>query len=155
MRGPYAAVDRATADFGRWRDRTYAEYYGLAADLGVAGPIAAAVPEVVRKLHAQGRVSRVLDLLSHRASVLDVLTPARVLGATGRLLARGGALGRGPRRPAARGGRPGRRRGAPPQGDVAAGAGRPARAAARARHVRRRTRRGGGHRVDEHRREAV
>ncbi|KUJ69189.1 hypothetical protein ACZ90_12625 [Streptomyces albus subsp. albus] len=95
--GPAEAVDRVTADFGRWRDRTYAEYYGLAADLGVAGPIAAVVPETVRRLHARGRIGEVLDLLSHRASVLDVLTPARVLGATGRLLLRGGADGGGRR----------------------------------------------------------
>ncbi|MFC0598851.1 NAD(P)/FAD-dependent oxidoreductase [Streptomyces palmae] len=90
---PAAELDRVAADFGRWRDRHYAEYYGLAADLGVAGPIAAVVPETVRKLHARGRIDSVLNLLSHRASVLEVLTPARVLGATGRLLLRGGAAG--------------------------------------------------------------
>ncbi|QKV96343.1 NAD(P)/FAD-dependent oxidoreductase [Streptomyces sp. NA02950] len=97
LTGPVAALDRATAEFGRWRNRTYAEYYGLAADLGVAGPIAAAVPEVVRRLHARGRIGDVLDLLSHRATLLEVLTPARVLGATGRLLMRGGrSLADGP-----------------------------------------------------------
>ncbi|MGV9787387.1 NAD(P)/FAD-dependent oxidoreductase [Streptomyces sp. NPDC003435] len=84
-----AELDRATAEFGRWRDRTYAEYYGLAADLGVAGPIAGVVPRVVRTLHAKGRMDDVLNLLSHRASVLDVLTPGRVLGATGAALWRG------------------------------------------------------------------
>ncbi|MGK5642205.1 NAD(P)/FAD-dependent oxidoreductase [Streptomyces sp. URMC 126] len=87
--GSTAALDRATAAYGRWRDRVYAEYYGLAADLGVAGPIAGVVPRVVRGLHAKGRIDGVLDLLSHRASVLDVLTPARVLGATGEALLRG------------------------------------------------------------------
>ncbi|WP_369216986.1 NAD(P)/FAD-dependent oxidoreductase [Streptomyces flavofungini] len=82
--GDGAGLDRATAGFGRWRDRTYAEYYGLASDLGVAGPIAGVVPRVVRGLHADGRVDGVLDLLSHRASVREVITPARVLGATAR-----------------------------------------------------------------------
>ncbi|MGW2473262.1 NAD(P)/FAD-dependent oxidoreductase [Streptomyces sp. NPDC001665] len=82
LSGPDAGVDRATAEFGRRRDRTYAEYYGLAADLGVAGPIAGVVPRVVAGLHARGRLDGVLNLLSHRASVLDVLTPARVLGST-------------------------------------------------------------------------
>ncbi|WP_431771535.1 NAD(P)/FAD-dependent oxidoreductase [Streptomyces cucumeris] len=104
LTGPAGALDRATAEFGRWRDRTYAEYYGLAADLGVAGPIAAAVPEVVRRLHARGRIGDVLDLLSHRASLLDVLTPARVLGATGRLLVRGArGAGSGPAQSGGRG----------------------------------------------------
>ncbi|WP_371530899.1 FAD-dependent monooxygenase [Streptomyces sp. NBC_01283] len=81
--GSGVRLDRAVAEFGRWRDSTYAEYYGLAADLGVAGPIAGLVPRVVRGLHAHGKVDGVLNLLSHRASVLEVLTPARVLGATG------------------------------------------------------------------------
>ncbi|WEO99081.1 NAD(P)/FAD-dependent oxidoreductase [Streptomyces sp. FXJ1.172] len=79
-------LDRATARFGVWRDRTYAEYYGLAADLGVAGPIAGVVPRVVRTLHAKGAMDGVLNLLSHRARVMDVLTPGRVLGATGAAL---------------------------------------------------------------------
>ncbi|CAM5279288.1 hypothetical protein SALBM135S_08620 [Streptomyces alboniger] len=79
-----------TAGFGRWRDRTYAEYYGLASDLGVAGLIAGVV-RVVRGLHADGKVDGVLNLLSHRASVLEVLTPGRVLGATGRAVLRGRA----------------------------------------------------------------
>jgi len=84
-----AELDLATAEFGTWRDRTYAEYYGLAADLGVAGPIAGVVPRVVRALHAKGKVDGVLNLLSHRASVLEVLTPGRVLGATGAAVLRG------------------------------------------------------------------
>ncbi|WP_326598969.1 NAD(P)/FAD-dependent oxidoreductase [Streptomyces sp. NBC_01803] len=92
-----AEVDSATAAFGRWRDRTYAEYYGLAADLGVAGPIAGVVPEVVSRLHARGKADQVLDLLSHRVTVLGVLTPARVLGATGRMLRDGNANGGGRR----------------------------------------------------------
>ncbi|MEV8020007.1 NAD(P)/FAD-dependent oxidoreductase [Streptomyces sp. NPDC086554] len=79
-------IDRVTREFVRWRDRTYAEYYGLAADLGVAGPIAAVVPQTVRRMHAKGRIDDLLNLLSHRSSVLDVLSPARVLHATGGLL---------------------------------------------------------------------
>lgn len=84
-----AGIDLATAEFGTWRDRTYAEYYGLAADLGVAGPIAGVVPRVVGRMHAKGKVDGVLNLLSHRASVMEVLTPGRVLGATGAVLLRG------------------------------------------------------------------
>ncbi|UNZ19548.1 NAD(P)/FAD-dependent oxidoreductase [Streptomyces sp. 891-h] len=94
LEGSDAEVDRATAAFGRWRDRHYAEYYGLAADLGMDGPIAAVVPRVVARLHARGRTDEVLDLLSHRASVLRVLSPARVLAATGGLLARPAPPGR-------------------------------------------------------------
>ncbi|MFD8939805.1 NAD(P)/FAD-dependent oxidoreductase [Streptomyces sp. NPDC059578] len=94
LHGSDAGIDRVTAAFGRWRDRTYAEYHGLAADLGVAGPIAAVVPRVVGRMHAEGDVDPVLHLLSHRASVLDVLTPGRVLGATGRVLIGGSRRGR-------------------------------------------------------------
>lgn len=96
LRGPApaAALDRVGERFGRWRDRTYAEYHGLAADLGVAGPIASVVPQVVGRMHAKGAVDPVLHLLAHRASVTQVLTPGRVLGATGRMLLRGSAPGR-------------------------------------------------------------
>ncbi|MGW0733745.1 NAD(P)/FAD-dependent oxidoreductase [Streptomyces sp. NPDC002851] len=86
-----AELDRMTREFVRWRDRTYAEYYGLAADLGVAGPISGLVPEAVRRLHAKGGMDELLNLLSHRSSVLGVLSPARVLRATGSLLRHGTA----------------------------------------------------------------
>jgi hypothetical protein len=41
-------------------------------------------------LLAQGKIDLFLDLFSHRSSPSKVLTPPRLLGATGRLLARRG-----------------------------------------------------------------
>ncbi|WP_405824901.1 NAD(P)/FAD-dependent oxidoreductase [Streptomyces sp. NBC_01390] len=87
LRGSDAAIDRATADFGRWRDRQYAQYYWLATDLGRVGPLPSVVPEVVARMYGAGEIGRFLDLFSHHAGPSDLLTPARVLGATARRMA--------------------------------------------------------------------
>jgi flavin-dependent dehydrogenase len=83
-------LDEALKRWGRWRDREFAEPYWMATDLGKAGPVPTPVPELLRRLHAQGKIDLFMDLLGHRCRPSAVLSPARVLGATGRLLARGG-----------------------------------------------------------------
>lgn len=87
---PDLSLDRRLANWGRSRDRKYAEYYWLAADIGKAGAIPAVVPEVVARLYADGKIDRFLNLFSHRSAPSDLMAPVKVLGAAGRLLARGG-----------------------------------------------------------------
>jgi 2-polyprenyl-6-methoxyphenol hydroxylase-like FAD-dependent oxidoreductase len=83
-------LDEALKRWGRWRDGEFAEHYWMATDLGKAGPPPTPVPELMRRLHAQGKIDLFMDLLGHRRRPSAVLSPARVLGATGRLLARRG-----------------------------------------------------------------
>jgi flavin-dependent dehydrogenase len=88
--GSGAALDRALARWGRWRDDDGVEHHWFATDLGKAGPVPAVVPEIQRRLLAQGRIDLFLNLFAHRSSPSEVFTPARLLGATVRLLARPG-----------------------------------------------------------------
>jgi flavin-dependent dehydrogenase len=88
--GSAEALDRALARWGRWRDEDAADHYWFATDLGKAGSVPAVVPEIARRLLAQGKIDLFLDLFSHRSSPSKVLTPPRLVGATGRLLARRG-----------------------------------------------------------------
>jgi flavin-dependent dehydrogenase len=83
-------LDKAVSQWGRWRDRDAAEHYWLACDMGAAGATPAVLPELMRRLLEDGRIGQFLDLLTHRSKPSQVLTPPRVLGATGRLLARTG-----------------------------------------------------------------
>jgi flavin-dependent dehydrogenase len=83
-------IDAAMIRWGRERDAHAAERYWFAADLGSAGPVPAVLPEIVRALDARGRAGLVLDVSSDRARPSQVLTPPRLLAATGRLLARRG-----------------------------------------------------------------
>ena len=84
------ALDNALSAWSRWRDRDGAEYYWLACDMGAAGTLPDVLPEMTRRLLAQGNIGLFLDLLTHRSRPSRVLTPPRLLGATGRILARGG-----------------------------------------------------------------
>jgi flavin-dependent dehydrogenase len=88
--GSAEVLDRALARWGRWRDEDAADHYWFATDLGKAGSVPPVVPEIARRLLAQGKIDLFLDLFSHRSSPSKVLTPPRLLGATGRLLARRG-----------------------------------------------------------------
>jgi 2-polyprenyl-6-methoxyphenol hydroxylase-like FAD-dependent oxidoreductase len=88
--GSGAGLDRALARWGRWRDEDGVEHHWFATDLGKAGPVPAVLPEIQRRLLAQGRIDLFLNLFAHRSSPSQVFTPARLLGATGRLLARRG-----------------------------------------------------------------
>jgi hypothetical protein len=73
------------------RDRDAAEHYWLATDLGKAGRLPAVLPEVQRRLPAQGKIDPVLDLFTHRSRPSEVFSGPRLLGATARLLGRPGA----------------------------------------------------------------
>src|SRR2546430_16595357 len=72
--------------WGRWRDREFAEHYGFANDLGAAGPLPAVVSEVVAQPRPQGKPHLVLEINNHRLRPSQLLTPGRLLGATGRAL---------------------------------------------------------------------
>jgi 2-polyprenyl-6-methoxyphenol hydroxylase-like FAD-dependent oxidoreductase len=88
--GSGEALDRTLEQWGRWRDEDGVEHHWFAADLGKAGPVPAVVQEIQRRLLAQGRIDLFTDLFAHRSSPSEVFTPARLLGATSRLLARPG-----------------------------------------------------------------
>jgi len=85
-----SALDEALAGWARWRDDDAGEHYWLATDLGKAGLAPAVLPEVARRLYERGKVDSFNDLFNHRSVPSEVLTPPRLLGATARLLARGG-----------------------------------------------------------------
>jgi hypothetical protein len=85
-----ANLDKTISQWGRWRDRDAAEHYWFACDMGAAGAVPTVLPELMRRLLEHDRIGLFLDLLTHRSKPSQVLTPPRVLGATGRLLARPG-----------------------------------------------------------------
>jgi flavin-dependent dehydrogenase len=90
LEGPAERLDDELAAWGRWRDKDAVEHYWLATDLGKARPVPTVLPEVYRRLLAQGKIGLSLDMFNHRAWPSQVFTRQRVLGATGRLLARRG-----------------------------------------------------------------
>jgi len=85
-----AVLDRALRRWVRWRDREFAGHYWLGADIGKAGAVPTPVPEVIRRLHANGRTERFIELFSHRRDYSNVFSPPAVIDATARLLVRGG-----------------------------------------------------------------
>ncbi|MDI2127656.1 NAD(P)/FAD-dependent oxidoreductase [Yinghuangia seranimata] len=87
-------VDRATRRFWGWRDRSYAPYYWLAADLGKEGPLPAVVPDVMARLYERGKIDEFLALFSHRIGPAQLVSPPRVVGAAARLLWKPPAQGR-------------------------------------------------------------
>jgi flavin-dependent dehydrogenase len=84
------ALDDAMSRWGRWRDAEFSEHYWFASDLGAAGPLPTVLLEMSRRLHAQDKASLVLEINNHRLKPSQLLTPARLLGATGQALAHGG-----------------------------------------------------------------
>jgi len=88
--GAGAGIDRAMAEWGRWRDREFASYYWFGTTMGKAGPLPAVAPELTARLHAQGKLWQVFDIQNHRIKPERVLTPARLVSTTARLLARRG-----------------------------------------------------------------
>jgi flavin-dependent dehydrogenase len=82
-----ADLDRATAKWGRWRDREFATHYWFATDLGKGGALPAILPEVSRGLRSRGKADRLFEIQNHRADPGRVLPP-RVPVATMRALAR-------------------------------------------------------------------
>jgi 2-polyprenyl-6-methoxyphenol hydroxylase-like FAD-dependent oxidoreductase len=85
-----SALDEALAGWARWRDDDAFEYYWLAVDLGKAGLAPAVLPEIAQRLLEQGKMDSFSDLFNHRSTPSKVITPPRILTATGRLLARRG-----------------------------------------------------------------
>jgi flavin-dependent dehydrogenase len=85
------ALDRASGEWVRWRDREFAEHYWLAYDLEEAGTVPAVLVEILRGLHKRGRAGLFFDVLNHRARPTEIRTPPRVLGASARLLTRRGS----------------------------------------------------------------
>ncbi len=83
-------LDRALADWAHWRDRDAAGHYWLATDMGRAGAMPTVFPEMQKRLLEQGKIDTVIDLFTHRSHPSQVITPPRLLGATGRLLLRPG-----------------------------------------------------------------
>jgi flavin-dependent dehydrogenase len=88
--GSAGSPDRALAGWGRWRDHDAVEHYWLATDLGKAGQVPAVLPEIANRLLAQGEIDLYLDLFNHRSKPSEVISPPRLLGATGRLLVQRG-----------------------------------------------------------------
>ncbi len=83
-------IDSAVEAWGRWRDKDAAEHYWLATDMCKAGPMPTVLAEMQRRLLEQGKIDMVMNLFTHRSRPSRVITPARLVGATGRLLARPG-----------------------------------------------------------------
>jgi 2-polyprenyl-6-methoxyphenol hydroxylase-like FAD-dependent oxidoreductase len=90
LQGSDEGLDAALRRWGRERDREFAEHYWLASDFEDPGRVPAMLVELVRRLQQQGRADLFFEILNHRVRPAQVLTPPRVLGATARLLARGG-----------------------------------------------------------------
>ena len=84
--GPDRALDDTVSRWGRWRDREFVEHYWFANDLGAARSLPAVVSEIVARLRAQGKAHLGLEINNHRLRPSQLLTPLRLLGATGRAL---------------------------------------------------------------------
>lgn len=83
-------LDKELKRWGRKRDREFVDHYWLAMDLGKAGRLPTPAIELIRRMHARGKMSHIMDLLSHRRQPRQVLTRRRGLEASARLLARPG-----------------------------------------------------------------
>jgi len=88
--GSPRGLDDTLAAWWKWRDTDAIEMHWFAADLGAAGPMPPVVVEMLDQLcaSADGR-RQFLDLFNHRMQPTTLLTPPRLLAATGRLLRRG------------------------------------------------------------------
>jgi flavin-dependent dehydrogenase len=90
LAGSEETLDRTMERWGRRRDREFAAHYWLAGDFEDPGLAPALLVEILRRLHAQGQAGQFFELLNHRLSPNQLLTPPRILGATARLLAKSG-----------------------------------------------------------------
>lgn len=88
LHGSDAEIDQATAEFGRWRDQYYSQFYWFASSLGRVGPMPSVLSELVGRLKAKGQEGQVLDVIAHHTAPAQVMTPGRVLAAAARLLLR-------------------------------------------------------------------
>jgi flavin-dependent dehydrogenase len=73
----HEVLDAKLADWGRWRDREFADHYWFAVDAGAGGHPPAVLAEAFRELVDRGETDLFLDLVNHRAGPNDVFTPAR------------------------------------------------------------------------------
>jgi flavin-dependent dehydrogenase len=88
LRGSEAALDRELAEWERWRADHFTEHYWFATDLGRPGTLPAVVPEFGRRMLARGEFGTFMNIQNHRVKPSEVLTPPRLLAATGRAFAR-------------------------------------------------------------------
>jgi flavin-dependent dehydrogenase len=90
MRGSKQTLDRELVEWERWRADHFTEHYWFATDLGLPGTLPAVVPVIGRRMYERGDFGKFMNIQNHRVKPSDVLTPPRLLGGTGRLLARKG-----------------------------------------------------------------
>ncbi len=88
--GSDADMDAATAAWSAWRDRDAFGHHWFSCDLGAAGATPVVLTEIMRGMDRRGQFDAFIDILEHRATPSKVLTPARLLSATARMLARRG-----------------------------------------------------------------
>ncbi|HSH58237.1 MAG TPA: NAD(P)/FAD-dependent oxidoreductase [Acidimicrobiales bacterium] len=83
-------LDAALAHWWRWRDDDAFEMHWFCSDMGAAGPVPRPFLEMVRDFASRPEgLDAWFEILSHRLEPSEVLTPARLLAATARLLGRG------------------------------------------------------------------
>ncbi len=88
--GGACSLDAALGQWWRWRDDDAFEMHWFCSDLGAAGPVPRPFLEMVRDFASRRNgLDPWFEILSHRLEPSEVLTPARLLAATARLLRRG------------------------------------------------------------------
>ena len=84
-------VDAEMTRWWRWRDVDAREMAWFAGDLGQGGRVPPVLVEILEHLAGdEEMVDRWFDVLNHRVRPSEILTPARLVGATARLVRRGG-----------------------------------------------------------------
>jgi 2-polyprenyl-6-methoxyphenol hydroxylase-like FAD-dependent oxidoreductase len=84
------ALDDRLAAYWRWRDEDAAEKYWWAQDMGRAAAPSPLVKEMFRGISGDPKAARAFyEVFFHRRPPSKAMTPARLLGACGRLLLRG------------------------------------------------------------------
>jgi flavin-dependent dehydrogenase len=85
-----AGGEEELAAWWKWRDRDAIQVHWFTADLGAAGPMSPVAIEMFQHLgsSAEGR-REFIELLNHRKQPSEVLTPRRLMAASGRLLRQG------------------------------------------------------------------
>jgi 2-polyprenyl-6-methoxyphenol hydroxylase-like FAD-dependent oxidoreductase len=83
-------LDGAMTSWWRWRDRDAREMAWVAGDFGRAGAVPPVLVEILAGMASdEAEIDRFVDVLNHRVRPSQILTPSRLLAATGRLLRRG------------------------------------------------------------------
>jgi 2-polyprenyl-6-methoxyphenol hydroxylase-like FAD-dependent oxidoreductase len=85
-------LDAGLREWWAWRDDDAFEKHWFASDLGRGGSVLTVEREILRRLLATRKGQDMfVNILNHRIRPSKVLTPVRLLGATGRLLLRRGS----------------------------------------------------------------